>query len=432
MKTYRDTLRKFGRAATSILCKALNATAQRIRCAGFKAMARKRPTDFTRNRKMSFEMLIRFMLTPRKSSTNSALRRFFMALSLSTTMKQQSFSEARAKVNPEALRDIFMVTAGVMIESGQNTWHGYRVLAVDGSKFQLPSSKALGLYYGTMGADASAPTAQVSILYDVLNDAIVDAYLEPLGCDERTQAEWHLNHFSMNPAADGRNVFLYDRGYPSFELIERHMDDGHHFVMRVRRKFSANIDALDAPDGFVDLTKNGKTLTIRVLKFTLDSGEKEVLITNLTDARMGVNAFKKLYFLRWGIETKYSIIKNKLAAEAFTALTPDGILQDFYAALYLANIAACALADAQPIVDTRRNTGANKNVQRVNINEAIGILKDQIIWGLALDDDDEREDAIASAIMQLAEYTVPVRPGRKNPRKPPRKAKHRHNHKVNC
>lgn len=70
------------------------------------------------------------------------------------------------------------------------------------------------------------------------------------------------------------------------------------------------IDAQTHPAGFVWLEKNGKRIRVRVIKFKLDSGETETLITQITDKRMGIEAFKKLYFMRWPEETKYDLVKN--------------------------------------------------------------------------------------------------------------------------
>jgi len=80
----------------------------------FKEASRKKPADFTRDRKMPFEEVILFMLRSFKCSTQSALRRFFAALSKPVFMQQQSFSEARAKINVEAFIQLFTLTVDVM------------------------------------------------------------------------------------------------------------------------------------------------------------------------------------------------------------------------------------------------------------------------------------------------------------------------------
>jgi hypothetical protein len=95
--------------------------------------------------------------------------------------------------------------------------------------------------------------------------------------------------------------------------------------MRVKRKFNRDIDAQIKSDDYVWLEQNDERIHVRVIKFMLDSGEEEVLITNITDKRLGKKAFKKLYFRRWPIETKYGVIKEKLQVENFSSKLPDSI-----------------------------------------------------------------------------------------------------------
>ncbi|MCL1914644.1 MAG: hypothetical protein FWG10_12415 [Eubacteriaceae bacterium] len=100
---------------------------------------------------------------------------------------------------------------------------------------------------------------------------------------------------------------------------------------------------------------------MRVVKFMLESGGMETLITNIWDKRLGKKAFKKLYFLRWPTEVKYDIAKNKLQLENFSAMTADGIKQDFFACMLLANLAAVAAADALHGICRARLLKSNKH-----------------------------------------------------------------------
>jgi hypothetical protein len=170
------------------------------------------------------------------------------------------------------------------------------------------------------------------VLYDVLNDIVCDAALEPMAADERTIAKRHIMKCSLIAEGD-KKLLIFDRGYPSFELIELLEKEGLYYVMRVRAKFNSGIDAQTASDGYVWLEQDGKRIHARVIKFTLGSGEEEVLITNITDKRFGKKAFKKLYFMRWPVETKYDIVKNKLQLENFNTRTVEGIQQDFFATM---------------------------------------------------------------------------------------------------
>ena len=213
-------------------------------------------------------------------------------------MKQQSFSEARYKIKVDAFIRLFLLTVTAMLPECRDTWHNYRVFAIDGSKIALPDDKRLMSYFGGLGRGAKSPSAQGSICYDVLNDIVVDADIVPLECDERTLALAHIDN-CCHLLPDENKLMIFDRGYPSFELIYALEKTGVHYVMRVKKKFNLDIDSQTKPDGYIWLHQKNKRLHIRVIKLTLDSGDEEVLITNIQDKRLGSKAFKKLYFLRW-------------------------------------------------------------------------------------------------------------------------------------
>lgn len=406
---------------------------ERLNSNEFKVRSRKSNRFFTRNRKMTFQEVITFVPMSLKNSTNTALRRFFKAIGSKSIMKQQSFSEARAKIKPEAFIELFQLTVPPLMERCRETWNGYRAFAIDGSKIALPTDDVLAKDFGVLGKNGTAPTAQGSILYDVLNDIIVDAAIEPLPYDERTLANWHINRLVIDVLPDDSNkLLLFDRGYPSFDLIEKLENDELYYVMRVKRKFNLDIDAQNTPDGYVTLYDGKRSVRVRVIKFLLPSGEEEVLITNVTDKRLGVNAFKKLYFLRWPVETKYEILKNRFSIESFSSRTSDNVKQDFWATITLANIVSATVHDAQSIVDYARAGKENKYQYRPNINEAIAILKDDFVYALTLDDNYERQRIIRQVISQIASYARPVRPNRSKPRKNPRNSRFNHNRKFNC
>jgi len=123
--------------------KTIGVTSSRVSDGSFKDSAKKSPEDFTRKRKMGFEELMIFMLMNFKCTAQTALRRFFGSLGVSMFMKQQSFSEARYKIRYEAFAELFHLTGETMLGELCKTWHGYRVIAFDGSKVNLPADEAL-------------------------------------------------------------------------------------------------------------------------------------------------------------------------------------------------------------------------------------------------------------------------------------------------
>jgi hypothetical protein len=85
--------------------------------------SRKKPTDFTRNRKLSFMHMVLFMLNMVKTSTQVALDRFFELLDRAnpTQMSQPSFSEARQKLKPEAIQELQERIAAELYQYGFDT-----------------------------------------------------------------------------------------------------------------------------------------------------------------------------------------------------------------------------------------------------------------------------------------------------------------------
>lgn len=103
-------------------------------------------------------------------------------------------------------------------------------------------------------------------------------------------------------------------------------------------------------DQIIKIIYNKKEYSVRVLKFKLDSGIEEILLTNLFDKSFTIDEFKSLYFMRWGIEVKYDELKNRLEIENFSGTTKNAIEQDFYASIYLSNMIELAKKDSDEII----------------------------------------------------------------------------------
>jgi hypothetical protein len=402
--------------------------------AAYQEQARKRPADFTRERKMGFKKLIYFLLSMVNESSQNALERFFPRIGEDNqSMTQQSFSEARQKLNWESIQEIFDYTMNQIYTGYTERWNEYRVLAIDGTKVALPSDEKLRKEFGTAGAGSTSVTAQGSMLYDIYNDTIVDALLEPMESDERTLAERHIKKLT-GMASFGKELIIFDRGYPSYKLIHRLKGAKISFLMRVRRKFNTTIDKTDVSDSIVKLCEIGKRpIPVRVVKFMLPSGETETLITDLMDSHLDADGFKALYFKRWPIETKYDELKNKLEIENFSGRTVTAIKQDFYATMYLSNIASVLYWEAQDKVIAERRDKDNKYEYHVNVNHEVGVLKDKLVAALVEENDGKRDQMVDAVIALLSSRVTPFRPDRSVPRnKTPRKVKFHHNQKSNC
>ena len=400
----------------------------------FTKIAKKTSTCFTRNRKMPLVLMVVFMFNLVRQSTNVSLNRFCdMLPSISSPVTVQAFSKARQNLNPEAILYLQDELVKEVYSGSFNNWHGYRVLAIDGTKIQLPSDPNLREIFGTSGRNDTAATAQASALYDVLNGIIIYASIGPMSIGERVRARQHLDRLRDNFSNGINDLVLFDRGYPSFELIQHCIKNEITFLMRVKTKFNHEIDdmALGCHNHF--LSRGNERYKIRVIKFRLPDGEIETLITNIFDYKLGSEAFKKLYFKRWPIEEKYKDLKKKLEVENFSSRLEEGIYQDFYVTVLLNNIITVGTWEAQVIVDEDDKDKELTYKYKVNFNQAVGTFKDRFIKALMETDPEKRAESVCVIIRLMAKAVTPIRPGRSIPRNPnPRAANFHHNQKSNC
>jgi hypothetical protein len=381
---------------------------------------------------MPFKKLMTFMLGMVKESTQNALERFFPKLKEAIHMSQQAFSLARQNVKWEAFQELFQASVQGSYNETVKDWQGYLVMAVDSSHIALPRDAALREYYGATGHERSAATARASLLYDIENDIIVDAKIEPLTADERSLAKEHIETLG-EPGLElgGRKpLVIFDRGYPSKELIKYLQDKEIRYVMRVQRGFNSRIDKMGRGSKVIKLPECGRT---RVVVFQLKSGEREALITNLEEREMETAMFPELYYKRWPIETKYNQMKQKFELENFSGRLVDNIKQDFYAMMTVSNMLASGLREANEKLRKERASKETRYEYRANVNHAVGVMKDRLIGILIADDRFVRNYLYRKLVTEIKGRIVPVRPNREVRRKEYLKKPHfHHNHKSNC
>ena len=104
------------------------------------------------------------------------------------------------------------------------------------------------------------------------------------------------------------------------------------------------------------------------------AGEYEILVTSLLDEQLyPTEMFKELYYLRWGIETFYGLLKTRLELENLTGKT---VLQDIYSTLYLTNIES--ILTAETTANLKGKT-TSKNQQKVNHSVSFHALKTEAL-----------------------------------------------------
>ena len=388
--------------------------------------ARFSPKYFTRRRKMPFDYLLMYLISGYKMAMQATLNHFFFMRNEITHMTQQALSKARNHFDHSPFYKAFnaVINEEYSLEKDSNLkrLYGYKIIAIDGSIIPLPNLPGLKTEFGQIN---NSPSARASIALDILNDRILDADLKAVSVDERTMAANHIEQLSYKMKMDD-TILIFDRGYPSKDLVAQIVRKNAKYIMRVRKKFNLSVDSAPMGSSIIELEEG---VNVRVVKFLLPSREVETLITNLFE--MPTLRFESLYFLRWPVEIKYDIIKNKLELPNFTGHTVNIIYQDFWISMLLANVASIAKADADRIVQIRKTGKENKYDYQTNVNNIVASLRDRFADAVFCSNPVIRTIRVNRIIHEVSLSAVPKRPGRKIARNDARNVKYHHNKKSN-
>lgn len=142
-------------------------------------------------------------------------------------------------------------------------------------------------------------------------------------------------------------------------------------------------------------------MTFRVVRFQLETGEYETLATSLPRS-ITLAEIKALYHSRWGIETAFRELKYGLGLVNLHGKKDDFVKQEIYSAMIMSNF--CSRIANEVVV---RKNEANVHEYKVNMNMAIHICRQFY----RTQNGDEKQ-----LLKDIARYTEPVRPGRRDER----------------
>lgn len=346
----------------------------------FMEKSRKNKKVFIRNRKVSFAMNILLIFACLKRSIQTGIDQFIIDMDTGfNTYSKQAFSKRRQCILPEAFQELYRLSTEFFYkEADYKTYSGYRILAVDGSKVNLPCNKELMEIYGCQKSTNNLIQSLVSCLTDVLNNVILDGIMAPCNGNGRELAKQHI--LNLSKIKTDKDIILFDRGYPSAGLMQYIDQSGFKYIMRCSTSFVASINKKNfTNDGIIKhkFKKNGKEVTFRILRFSISNNTTEVLVTNIFE-EFSTSNFKELYNMRWGIEKTYNCIKNRFGLESFSGTKPVCILQDFYANLYLYNALAMLMYGNNNKTPEKKDI-ETKYVYKINESQAVNKIRDNLI-----------------------------------------------------
>ena len=360
---------------------------------------------------------------------------------------KQALCKARLNILPEGFRELNNVwVKDVYKENEFNTFNGYRILAIDGTTFELPYTEDLKEEFGEIKNNNGVlkkALGRASILYDVENNLVIDGILDKYTSSERTMAISHLetwSKFKKEIKDNTKDISLFDRGYPSVYLISYMINRDTDFLMRITKSFLSETNEIISKEGEIDEiveinisksklknsirdkearkeVKLGDKFKVRVLKIMLDTGNYEYLITSLLDKEsFKTEMFKELYFKRWGVETAYDKLKNTLEIENFSGIKSIVLKQEFYINILVNNMCREFEDEVQKEINEESKNKNNKYVYIVNRNYALGTIKGEFA-NLIFAKPGKEADRIINRIKKLLKKNkTPIRDGRNFPR----------------
>lgn len=353
-----------------------------------------------------------------------------------------AFSKARAKLKPEAFIELNdNVVTTFYTQAPYLGWHNMRLLASDGTRLVLPNHPSIKEEFGEHGfgpnADSKKTLATASFLYDPINLITLDAQIAPYTSSERDLLYRHLEKVEEG------DLLLLDRGYPSILLMFLILSKGADFCMRMKEDWWLSVkDFMDSGDkerivSFELPKKDRKILkhypelstqiTARLICVALETGEKEVLCTSLTDMEKYTHDdFVELYHYRWNIEEGYKLFKARVEVENFSGKTAKAVKQDFHAKVFMMSLCAVLAFPIEEKVKKEYKEGENKHQKKINRTAALSATCSITVALFIKRAVTKAIEAFDNIVSQTTEI---VRPGRKEERKHKPKKQYHMNYK---
>jgi hypothetical protein len=253
-----------------------------------------------------------------------------------------AITRARARLGPEPLRALFdAVCQPLATEATVGAFYrSWRLVAVDGTTFDLPGTAANAGYFGRPGSARGAgkgafPQARVTALGECGTHAVFAAALGPLAVPETELARRLFGHLRAGM------LLIAGRGFAGFDLWRQAAATGADLLWRVRSSAVLPVAEQLADGSYLShiYAARGKNrhagpITVRVVEYTL-AGSATVyrLITTITGpAQAPAVDLAALYAQRWEFEISLGELKTHQGAPRMVlrSQTPGGVEQEVW------------------------------------------------------------------------------------------------------
>lgn len=264
-------------------------------------------------------------------------------------VSKSSISGLRSRIGSAPLRELLgrcCVPMANPLDHPEAFYAGLRLVAIDGSCFELPDEADNAQAFGYPGSRTSLtghagyPQARCVVLVECATHAVLGASLGPF----RT-GEWSLCA-ELLPRLQPGMLCMADRGFNGFEQWRDAQATGAELLWRcgstrvlpVQQQLAdGSFLSVIRPTGVGRAEAAEQAVTVRVIEYALpgvDDGQPRYrLLTTLLDPQQApAMELAALYHQRWEIEAVFDELKTHLrqSRRVLRSKTPDLVRQEFY------------------------------------------------------------------------------------------------------
>lgn len=384
-------------------------------------------SDFTRKRKLPVETLIHFIIQMQSKSVNSELCEYFNDIDSLPTAS--ALCQQRDKLDISAFQRIMHLFVNAFDD--YKTWKGYYVLACDGSDVNIAYDEKDVDTKRQNGNNKPFSQLHINGLYDCINHVFWDTSIDTATKTRECSA---LTEMIMKHDYPTNSIITADRGYEKYNLIACCIENNQKFLIRTKdiNVYSSILSNMNLPDEEFDLdvtkiltrkqtnetkankqkytfisnksdfsyfgTKDYYEMNLRVVRFKITDDTYECLVTNLTRDEFDLNELKKMYHMRWDIETAFKVLKYIIGMTSFHSKKRNFIQQEIYAAILL----HCLINIITERIEIEQSDKRKHNY-KVNLSTAVTNMR---LWLRKL-------IGTVELVKRIKKYLAPVRPDRK-------------------
>ena len=384
-------------------------------------------SDFTRKRKLPVETLIHFIIQMQSKSVNSELCEYFNDIDSLPTAS--ALCQQRDKLDISAFQRIMHLFVNAFDD--YKTWKGYHVLACDGSDVNIAYDEKDVDNKRQNGNNKPFSQLHINGLYDCINHVFWDTSIDTATKTRECSA---LTEMIMKHDYPTNSIITADRGYEKYNLMACCIENNQKFLIRTKdiNVYSSILSNMNLPDEEFDLdvtkiltrkqtnetkankqkytfisnksdfsyfgTKDYYEMNLRVVRFKITDDTYECLVTNLTRDEFDLNELKKMYHMRWDIETAFKVLKYIIGMTSFHSKKRNFIQQEIYAAILL----HCLINIITERIEIEQSDKRKHNY-KVNLSTAVTNMR---LWLRKL-------IGTVELVKRIKKYLAPVRPDRK-------------------